>query len=466
MRDLLRGPTSGKPGAAGAGAGAGAADDGSGALAIHQDVDGNPEVPGLTRMPVAEASGIDALLAQAERRRAVASTNMNDRSSRSHLVFTLHLRGVHADKGIAVSGALNLVDLAGSERLARSGAEGDRKREAAAINKSLSCLADVFSALSKRAPHVPFRNSKLTHLLQRCFKGDGKTLMIVNLSPTLESAFESLCSLRFASQVSQVELGKPVKRVVEALTNGTGTSAGGSGAGSSLVGSSSSSSSAAAAAGGAGAAARVASDGNGDGLDCIDDDGDGDAYACAGSGCGPGSGLVDEDGGDGNEGGADTYTYEGAAAGLSSSSCSGFDAAADACGDYSGAAPSAVASNFMRRAAQPPAPPSASVSASAAAGAGAAGSGVGAKRTAAALASAAGAVGAGAASAPGAKRPATSANVAALSGAGMAAASSRRLPTGVASSSSSAAAAGAGASSRALLSSSSSGAAAGKLMRR
>jgi kinesin family protein C1 len=156
-------------------------------------------------------------MARAAKKRAVAVTNMNAQSSRSHSVFTLHVKGRHEGKGIIVSGSLNLCDLAGSERLSRSGAEGDRKKETQAINKSLSCLADVFSALAKKAPHIPFRNSKLTHLLQKCFKGDGKTLMLVSLSPTMASAQESMCSLRFAAQVSQVELGKPKKRVVEAI---------------------------------------------------------------------------------------------------------------------------------------------------------------------------------------------------------------------------------------------------------
>jgi hypothetical protein len=189
-------------------------------LTVHQDPEGNVYVPGLTHVPVESAAAVDALMARAARKRAVAVTQMNAQSSRSHSVFSLYIRGRHEGKGIAVSGSLNLCDLAGSERLSRSGAEGDRRKETQAINKSLSCLADVFGALAKKAPHVPFRNSKLTHLLQKCFRGDGKTLMLVNLSPTMASAQESLCSLRFAAQVSQVELGKPKKRVVEALGGG------------------------------------------------------------------------------------------------------------------------------------------------------------------------------------------------------------------------------------------------------
>lgn len=204
LRDLLRDPKK----AAGAGAGAGEV-----VLTVHQDTAGNTDVPGLTRLPIADARDVDQLLAAAAKRRAVAATSMNAQSSRSHSVFTLHVRGEHAGKAIAVTGALNLVDLAGSERLDRSKAEGDRKKETAAINKSLSCLADVFTALAKKASHVPFRNSKLTHLLQPCFRGDGKTLMLVNLSPTMASAFESGCSVRFAAQVSQVEVGKGKKKV-------------------------------------------------------------------------------------------------------------------------------------------------------------------------------------------------------------------------------------------------------------
>lgn len=132
---------------------------------------------------------------------------MNATSSRSHTVFMLYITGEHAVAGQRLSGCLNLVDLAGSERVGRSEAAGARLKEACAINKSLSSLGDVFSALAAKSGHVPYRNSKLTYLLQPCLGGDGKTLMFVNVAPETDSADESACALRFAAMVNACELG-------------------------------------------------------------------------------------------------------------------------------------------------------------------------------------------------------------------------------------------------------------------
>ena len=190
-------------------------------LVIKRNKDGKSFVDGLTKIGIETLDSsegmqqLDTLMEAAARARSVASTKMNAQSSRSHSVFMLHLEGFNRDTGAVVRGALNLCDLAGSERLDRSGAGSDMKRlrETQAINKSLSCLGDVFTALSNRSSHIPFRNSKLTYLLQDCLSGDGKALMFVNLSPTHASCGESLCSLRFAQRVNQVELGKPTKNI-------------------------------------------------------------------------------------------------------------------------------------------------------------------------------------------------------------------------------------------------------------
>ncbi|XP_022954623.1 kinesin-like protein KIN-14C [Cucurbita moschata] len=176
---------------------------------IKHDANGNTHVSDLTIIDVCSIREISSLLQQAAHSRSVGRTQMNEQSSRSHFVFTLRISGVNESTEQQVQGVLNLIDLAGSERLSRSGATGDRLKETQAINKSLSCLSDVIFALAKKEDHVPFRNSKLTYLLQPCLGGDSKTLMFVNISPDPSSVNESLCSLRFAARVNACEIGIP-----------------------------------------------------------------------------------------------------------------------------------------------------------------------------------------------------------------------------------------------------------------
>lgn len=114
----------------------------------------------------------------AGRMRCVGATRMNEHSSRSHAIFCLHLTGRNRLNGQTLVGQLSLVDLAGSERPDRSGAQGDRLKETQAINKSLSALAKVFLAIGNKQSHIPFRDSKLTFLLQPSFSNRGKTLMV------------------------------------------------------------------------------------------------------------------------------------------------------------------------------------------------------------------------------------------------------------------------------------------------
>ncbi|ERM99862.1 hypothetical protein AMTR_s00098p00155820 [Amborella trichopoda] len=170
---------------------------------------GNTVVSDLTVVDVVSLREVSSLLHRAAQSRSVGRTQMNEQSSRSHFVFTLRISGVNESTEQQVQGVLNLIDLAGSERLSKSGSTGDRLKETQAINKSLSCLGDVIVAISNRESHVPFRNSKLTYLLQSCLGGDSKTLMFVNISPEPSSMNESLCSLRFASKVNACEIGVP-----------------------------------------------------------------------------------------------------------------------------------------------------------------------------------------------------------------------------------------------------------------
>ncbi|ONK66812.1 uncharacterized protein A4U43_C06F12230 [Asparagus officinalis] len=139
--------------------------------------------------------------------RAVGATALNERSSRSHSIVTVHVRGADLKTGATLRSSLNLVDLAGSERVDRSEVTGDRLREAQHINKSLSALGDVIFALSQKSSHVPYRNSKLTQVLQSSLGGQAKTLMFVQINPDVKSYSETFSTLKFAERVSGVELG-------------------------------------------------------------------------------------------------------------------------------------------------------------------------------------------------------------------------------------------------------------------
>ncbi|XP_071725836.1 kinesin-like protein KIN-14N [Rutidosis leptorrhynchoides] len=177
--------------------------------AIKHDANGNTNVSDLTIMDVRSSKEVSYLLNRASQSRSVGKTHMNEQSSRSHFVFTLRISGVNEVMDQHVQGVLNLIDLAGSERLSKSGSTGERLKETQAINRSLSSLSDVIFALAKKEEHVPYRNSKLTYLLQPCLGGDSKTLMVVNVSPAPSSVNESLCSLRFAARVNACEISIP-----------------------------------------------------------------------------------------------------------------------------------------------------------------------------------------------------------------------------------------------------------------
>lgn len=150
---------------------------------------------------------VETLLQRAAHARSIGETKANARSSRSHSVCQIAVKGTNSRTGKSTSGMLNLIDLAGSERLKQSEAQGAQLKETQAINKSLSALGDVVAALDKREKHIPYRNSKLTHLLQSHLGGDNKVLMFVHISSEAASLNESICSLRFASKVNSCEIG-------------------------------------------------------------------------------------------------------------------------------------------------------------------------------------------------------------------------------------------------------------------
>ncbi|URE35525.1 KISc [Musa troglodytarum] len=153
-------------------------------------------------------STADVLNLMILRKPAFSSTAMNHRSSRSHSVLTIHVHGKDIS-GNTTRSCLHLVDLAGSERVDKSEVTGDQLKEAQHINKSLSCLGDVITALAQKNSHIPHRNSKLTQLLQNSLGGNAKMLMFIHVSPESDSHGETISTLKFAQRASTVELGAP-----------------------------------------------------------------------------------------------------------------------------------------------------------------------------------------------------------------------------------------------------------------
>ncbi|KAG8663553.1 kinesin-like protein KIN-14I isoform X2 [Manihot esculenta] len=164
-------------------------------------------VPDANLVPVSSTSDVIDLMNLGQRNRAVGATALNDRSSRSHSCLTVHVQGRDLTSGTMLRGCMHLVDLAGSERVDKSEVTGDRLKEAQHINKSLSALGDVIASLAQKNPHVPYRNSKLTQLLQDSLGGQAKTLMFVHMSPEPDAVGETISTLKFAERVATVELG-------------------------------------------------------------------------------------------------------------------------------------------------------------------------------------------------------------------------------------------------------------------
>lgn len=142
----------------------------------------------------------------ASRTRAIASTNMNERSSRSHMLFILTISQNNTDDLSAKTGKLYLVDLAGSEKVGKTGAEGKLLDQAKKINASLAALGKVINSLTDgKSTHIPYRDSKLTRVLQESLGGNSKTSLIVTCSPHSNNIAETVSTLRFGVSAKKIK---------------------------------------------------------------------------------------------------------------------------------------------------------------------------------------------------------------------------------------------------------------------
>ncbi|GCB76267.1 kinesin-like protein KIF3B isoform X1 [Scyliorhinus torazame] len=178
-------------------------------LELKERPDTGVYVKDLSSFVTKNVKEIEHVMNVGNQNRSVGSTNMNEHSSRSHAIFVITVEcseiGLDGENHIRV-GKLNLVDLAGSERQAKTGAQGERLKEATKINLSLSALGNVISALvDGKSTHIPYRDSKLTRLLQDSLGGNAKTVMVANIGPASYNCEETLTTLRYANRAKNIK---------------------------------------------------------------------------------------------------------------------------------------------------------------------------------------------------------------------------------------------------------------------
>ncbi|KAF2674651.1 kinesin heavy chain [Microthyrium microscopicum] len=175
-------------------------------LPIHEEKNRGVYVKGLLEIYVSSVPEVYEVMRRGGTARAVAATNMNQESSRSHSIFVITVTQKNVETGSAKSGQLFLVDLAGSEKVGKTGASGQTLEEAKKINKSLSALGMVINSLTDgKSSHIPYRDSKLTRILQESLGGNSRTTLIINCSPSSYNDQETLGTLRFGMRAKSIK---------------------------------------------------------------------------------------------------------------------------------------------------------------------------------------------------------------------------------------------------------------------
>lgn len=174
-------------------------------LPVHENKDRVPYVKGATERFVSSPEDVFDVIDEGKVNRHVAVTNMNEHSSRSHSVFMITVRQENLETQKKLHGNLYLVDLAGSEKVAKTGAEGTVLDEAKNINRSLSALGNVINSLVEGSSHVPYRDSKLTRILQESLGGNARTTMVICCSPAAYNDSETKSTLLFGMRAKTIK---------------------------------------------------------------------------------------------------------------------------------------------------------------------------------------------------------------------------------------------------------------------
>uniref|UniRef100_A0A8C1FYM5 Kinesin-like protein n=1 Tax=Cyprinus carpio carpio TaxID=630221 RepID=A0A8C1FYM5_CYPCA len=174
-------------------------------LSVHEDKNRVPYVKGCTERFVCSPDEVMDTIDEGKSNRHVAVTNMNEHSSRSHSIFLINVKQENTQTEQKLSGKLFLVDLAGSEKVSKTGAEGAVLDEAKNINKSLSALGNVISALAEGTTYVPYRDSKMTRILQDSLGGNCRTTIVICCSPSSFNEAETKTTLMFGQRAKTIK---------------------------------------------------------------------------------------------------------------------------------------------------------------------------------------------------------------------------------------------------------------------
>ncbi len=183
-------------------------------LKVREDKTKGIYIEDVTESYVSDEKDVYDFMRYGHNNRATSTTNMNESSSRSHCIFMMTIHQSNLLEMSAKTGKLYLVDLAGSEKVAKTGAIGQVLEEAKEINKSLSALGNVINALTdpKGHQHVPYRDSKLTRILQESLGGNSRTSLIINISPSSFNENETLSALRFGYRAKSIKNSPKINR--------------------------------------------------------------------------------------------------------------------------------------------------------------------------------------------------------------------------------------------------------------
>eukprot|EP00927_Polykrikos_kofoidii_P076757 TRINITY_DN73796_c0_g1_i1.p1 TRINITY_DN73796_c0_g1~~TRINITY_DN73796_c0_g1_i1.p1 ORF type:complete len:770 (+),score=111.89 TRINITY_DN73796_c0_g1_i1:115-2424(+) len=176
-------------------------------VSVRTDKDGHVHVENVTEEYCPDPAALAGVMERGTLMRKTAATAMNSESSRSHLILTVRITRTNLETGAELRGKIMLVDLAGSERLKKSHVSGDMAKEAIEINRSLTALGDVIEALTQGQASIPYRNHKLTQVLQDSLGRTAKTLMFVHCAPTRTNVEETFASLKYAARAKKITPG-------------------------------------------------------------------------------------------------------------------------------------------------------------------------------------------------------------------------------------------------------------------